>query len=523
MNDPEKVLHELQVYQIELELQNDELKRYSEELVKSHSRFTDLFEHAPVGYFLLKDNFTILNVNFSASIMLKLVKEVLIGKPITKLIHPDCQDKFYFLAQKVLETDELHTEEIKLAREGDGYFWVQLQCIRDFDAITAKNRIRLVMSDITERKNIEKKLKRFRAALDSTADNIFLIDYDSAYFIDVNDAASRNLGYSREEFMKMQPAHINPEYSMEFIKQVREDYLRETDNSTTMEMQYRRKNGTLIDVEVYLKTALIDDEKVIVAVARDITERKKSQNQLAQYARELEELNTSKDKFLSIISHDLRGPFLGLKGYTQMLIEEYDLLEKEEIIDYLNKIHDSSKDLYTLVDNLLKWSRLELGKIPFEPQSFNLNDELESLFKLLTGIASKKQIKLIRSIPPDLYPFADRLMLLSIMQNLVGNAIKFTRKNGTVKIDAINNNHFIHIKVEDNGVGMTSEVMEKLFTLDKSHTSRGTSGEKGTGFGLIIAREMIKKMGGTLSIESEPLKGSSFTFTLPKSSNIPES
>jgi PAS domain S-box-containing protein len=415
----------------------------------------------------------------------------------------------------------LHTEEIKLSRENNDHFWVQIQCIRDFDAVTGANRMRLVMSDISERKNIEKKLKRFRAALDSTADNIFLIDYDSAYFIDVNDAASRNLGYSREEFMKMKPADINPEYSMKSIKQVREKHLNETNQSATLEMEYRRKDGTLLDVEVYLKTVLIDDEKIIVAVARDITERKKSQNKLAEYARELEEINTSKDKFLSIISHDLRGPFLGLKGYTQMLIEEYDLLEKEEIIDYLHKGHESSKDLYTLVDNLLKWSRLELGKIPFEPQSFNLYDELESLFKLLTGIAAKKQINLVNDIPKDIYPFADRLMLISIIQNLVGNAIKFTRKNGTVKLNAIPNGEFIQVNVEDDGIGMTSEVMEKLFTLDKSHTSRGTSGEKGTGFGLIIAREMIKKMGGTITIESEPLKGSAFTFTLPQSDYNP--
>lgn len=521
LSQSDKTVHELQVYQIELELQNEELKRSSEELDKSNKRFTDLFEHAPVGYFLLSESFSILNVNLSATIMLNLAKGNIIGKSFTKFIHPDFQDEFYFLTNNVLASDELLTEEIKIQTgQGEG-FYVQLQCIRDFDVPSAARRIRLVMIDISERKRIEKKLKRFRTALDSTADNIFLIDYDTTLFIDVNDSVSRNLGYSRNEFLSMKPVDINPKFSDEFIRELRETHLNEMEKNVTLEMDYYRKDGTLLNVEVYLKATQIDDEKIIVAVARDISERKKNQDRLAQYAKELEELNTGKDKFLSIISHDLRGPFLGLKGYTQMLIEEYDLLEKEEILDYLGKVHESSKDLYTLVDNLLKWSRLELGKIPFEPMSFNLHDELESVMKLLTGIAAKKEIKLHNQIQKDLYPFADRLMLISIIQNLVGNAIKFTKKNGWVKVSSSLNGNIITINVEDTGVGMSEEIKDKLFTLDKGHTSRGTSGEKGTGFGLIIAREMVKKMGGDITVESEPMKGTKFTFTLQKSDYQP--
>ncbi len=523
LNQSDKTVHELQVYQIELELQNDELKRSSEELDRSHKRFTDLFEHAPVGYFLLSESFSILNVNLSATIMLNLAKGNIIGKAFTKFIHPDFQDEFYFLTSRILGSDELLTQEIKInTGQGEG-FYAQLQCIRDFDTNTGAKRIRLVMIDISERKSIEKKLKRFRAALDSTADNIFLIDYDTTNFIDVNDSASRNLGYSRKEFLTMKPGEINSQFTDEYIRELRKNHLYEMEKNITLEMDYYRKDGSMINVEVYLKATQIDDEKIIVAVARDISERKKNQDKLAQYARELEELNTGKDKFLSIISHDLRGPFLGLKGYTQMLIEEYDLLEKEEILDYLGKVHESSKDLYTLVDNLLKWSRLELGKIPFEPMSFNLHVELESVMKLLTGIAAKKEIKLHNNIQKDLYPFADRLMLISIIQNLVGNAIKFTRKNGWVKVNSQMEGNTITIEVEDNGVGMTDDIKDKLFTLDKGHTSRGTSGEKGTGFGLIIAREMVKKMGGDIIVESEPMKGTKFTFTLQKSDYNPVS
>lgn len=520
-NIVDKDKHNLQVYQIELELQNDELRRSSDELTKSHKRFTDLFEHAPVGYFLLNEDFVILNVNLSATQMLNSDKTGILDKPFPKFIHPNWQDKFYFLMQKVLESDTLLSEEINLVAEDKKALYAQLQSIRDFDVLTGAKRIRLVIIDISERKSIERKLNRFRAALDSTADNIFLIDFESAYFIDVNDSASQNLGYTREEFLQMKPVDINPEYHEDVILQLRQEKLFDVNSSVTLETQYHRKNGEIFDVEVFVKTVFIDQEKVIVAVARDITERKKSQLKLATYAAELEELNTAKDRFLSIISHDLRGPFLSLKGYTQMLMEEYDLLPKEEIMEYLGIVNESSKDLYQLVDNLLKWSRLELGKIPYEPLSFNLYVEIESVIKLLSGIAQKKDITLINHIKKDHYPIADRLMLISIMQNLVGNAIKFTRKNGYVKISSAQEKDKIRITVEDNGVGIPPEIMEKLFTLDKGHTSKGTAGEKGTGFGLIITKEMLKKMGGDIEVHSEVDKGSIFSFRLSQSDHKP--
>lgn len=513
--DRDKTLHELNVYQIELELQNEELKRTSEDIINSHKRFTDLFELAPVGYFILSDDLTIINVNLSACMMLQTEKSQIQDKPFSRLIQPDCQDDFYFFIQKVLQADQLLTIDIHLQSEKHG-FYAQLQALRDYDALSGANRIRLVVMDISRRKRMEKELKRFRVALDSTGDNIFLIDHQTFRIIDVNDSAATNLGYNRQELLNLLPGAIVPEFTPEAINSFRNTHLAQVDDSITIEKAYTHKNGITVNLELYLKTVIIDDEKIIVVVARDITERKNTQDRLALYAKELEELNSGKDRFLSIISHDLRGPFLGLKGYTQMLLEEYDLLSKEEIMEYLRKVFDSSNDLYTLVDNLLKWSRLELGKIPYEPMAFNLFQEMESLMKLLTGIAEKKEITLENNIPRDISPFADRLMLISIIQNLVGNAIKFTRKKGWVKISAYETDDKIIVSVADNGIGMSAEVIDKLFTLDKGFTSRGTAGEKGTGFGLIITKEMIKKMGGEISIESDPLKGSTFSFSLQK-------
>ena len=511
----DKVVHELQVHQIELELQNEELQRTSNELEKSRRRFSDLFEHAPVGYMLFDEDFRILHVNYSATFMLNCEKSKLEGKKITQFIHPDFQDAFYLHANSVLSTENLHTEEIRFKKSATQYFNAQIQSVKDIEPDTRKGRIRMAIMDISERKAIEKDLKRFRAAIDSSADNIFLINLATNRFIDVNESACRKLGFSRKEFLCMKPEHINPKYTHNFIKSLligeKGNLIRE---SLNMETRHTLKEGQVIDVEVFLKYIPIEDEEVVVAVARDITERKKIQEKLSEYAQELKELNASKDKFLSIISHDLRGPFLGIKGYTQMLIEDYDMMGREEIMDYLNNIHESTRDLYTLVDNLLKWSRLELGKMPYEPMSFNLATELEPLLKLLSGVAAKKEIKIENAIRKDIAPFGDRLMVVSVVQNLVSNAIKFTRKGGKVKLKAQAANGKVTICVEDNGIGIRPEVMEKLFTLDKSHTSKGTAGEKGTGFGLLIAKEMVSKMGGEIWVQSEPDKGSVFFFTL---------
>lgn len=391
----DKLIHELQVHQIELELQNDQLQNTSHELEESQKQLADLFDNAPVGYILLNEKFEILNVNFAAAIMLNVERGKLIHLNFTKLIHPDFQDIFYLHAQDVLNSRNLHSVEIKLKKTVSQFFDAQLYSLQNINNQPKQKTLRITITDITE--------------------------------------------------------------------------------------------------------------------------KKKTQEQLSLYADDLKELNSSKDKFLSIISHDLRGPFLGLKGYTQLLIEDYETLEKEEILDYLNKIHESSRDLYTLVDNLLKWSRLELDKMPYEPMMFNLQEEIHPLIKLMNSAAEKKDITLLNSIDNNIQPMADRLMLTSVLQNLISNAIKFTSKGGLVKLSSAQENGRIIINIEDNGIGIKPEDQEKLFSLDKGYTSKGTAGEKGTGFGLIIAREMVLKMGGEIWAQSTPGKGSVFSFSLQNS------
>ncbi len=505
---------EQKIPKAEKQLSQDTLIQLFLELEKSNKWFYELFDHAPVGYFLINSNTEIIKANYSSDFLIHYPAQKIVGQNLSEYIHPEFQEDFTSFIREVIERKQLHTGETKIRTSENNYTFIQLQARMDFESSSLQPFIRLVIVDISKRKTLEKELLRFRAAIDSTIDNIFLLDYDTGYFLDVNDTACKNLGYNREELIGMKPKDINPAYSQDLVQKIRNQSLKSVQNGYTTEIKHEKKNGEIIEVEVYLRITTIGEDKIIVAVARDITERKRTQEKLSKYAEELKELNASKDKFLSIISHDLRGPFLGIKGYTQMLLEEYDMMEKEEVNNFLQIIHDSSKDLYTLVDNLLKWSRMELGKTSYEPMSFNLKEELEPIFKLMSGIATKKEITLENHLQEGIYPYGDKLMLISVTQNLVSNAIKFTPKNGKVILASRQNNGMVEVSVKDTGVGMSAEVVNNLFTLDTGHTSKGTAGEKGTGFGLLIARNMVKKMGGEIWVESSPGIGTVFTFSM---------
>ena len=513
-----EMLPELLSQNNELEIRNKKLQAAANELEQSRNHFKDLFDHAPTGYILLDEKLNIIRSNHTATSMLKCKMDQLTGINFTELLNPGYEDVFHKHVKKVLSSEDIQTTEIKFRHCRDHFLDVQIQSVKKYDKSSDEKMIRMAIFDITRRKNIEKSLKRFRAAIDSSADNIFLMDFKTKKVIDVNESACINMGFTREEFLTLKPVDININYTDEYIDSLLSAaFESKTGQDFTLETRHKRRDGTIIDVEVFIKCTHIDEEKIIVAVARDISERKKNQKQLAKYAVELKDLNKSKDKFLSIISHDLRGPFLGIKGYTQLLIEDYDIKSKEEIMDYLNIIYESTRDLYKLVDNMLKWSRLELGKIPYKPKVFNLSDEIEPIVKLMSGIAAKKEISLKNNIQNGALPYADKLMLVSVVQNLLSNAIKFTRTGGEVKLNSYQENGWVIIEVKDNGIGIQPEIIDKLFSLHKDYASKGTAGEKGTGFGLLIAREMVAKMGGEIWAESEPGKGSVFSFRIHSS------
>jgi signal transduction histidine kinase len=230
---------------------------------------------------------------------------------------------------------------------------------------------------------------------------------------------------------------------------------------------------------------------------------------------QLRELNATKDKLLSIIAHDLRGPLGNILGFSALLIENIKKYDVEKIEKYSSNINSSTQNTLVLLENLLNWAQLQNGKINFNPENQVSSSIFKEIIELLNPSAKNKNLLLNYFQSEEIIVFADPNMIKTILRNLISNAIKFTNSNGKIDVTALQNGNFIEIAVSDNGVGMNEETRNKLFMLETNETTIGTSNEKGSGLGLILCKEFVEKHGGKIWVESELGKGSVFKFKLP--------
>lgn len=246
----------------------------------------------------------------------------------------------------------------------------------------------------------------------------------------------------------------------------------------------------------------------------------KQKEKLEEQYHSLNELNATKDKFFSIIAHDLKNPLGAFKHSTEILYKEFDYLESDEIRLYIEELFKSSNQVLELLENLLTWSRSQRGKIPYSPVEVPLNFIINNNFDLLKINADKKKIQLVNALNEEVFVYADINMISTILRNLISNAIKFTRENGIIKVYGQKyDDDFFQVTVEDNGVGIDPENIDKLFRIDSHYTTVGTTNEQGTGLGLIICKEFIEKHNGRIWVESQLGIGTKFHFTLPYSKN----
>jgi len=250
----------------------------------------------------------------------------------------------------------------------------------------------------------------------------------------------------------------------------------------------------------------------------EIDERRRSQEALQRSELQLKELVATKDKFFSIISHDLKNPFNTLIGFSDLLLARLHLLSTEKINDYAVQINRAAKNGFNLLENLLQWSRSQTGKIVWKPEPFRLKKLIEDNLALLNPSAIKKNIRLQAEYQDDIFVFVDINMVTTVVRNLISNAIKFTNNEGEINLTVSHKAEecFVTICVSDNGVGIDAEDLNKLFRIDVHHVTTGTAQEQGTGLGLILCKEFVLKNGGTIWVESEIDKGSRFYFTVPK-------
>jgi len=246
------------------------------------------------------------------------------------------------------------------------------------------------------------------------------------------------------------------------------------------------------------------------------SELKQKNKLLKKQTEELNEVNATKDKFFSIIAHDLKNPFTTILGFSDLLKTNYDTYAENEKKNMINLISESSENIYQLLENLLKWSRSQRGTIEFCPEQTQLKTIQEKVFALLRQNAVQKNIQLISQLEDEsLEIYADPQMLETIIRNLVSNAIKFTKTGGQIKVSAKKINGSVVINVSDTGIGIPPQVINRLFNIDSNYSTVGTNNEKGSGLGLILVKEFVSKHNGQIQVESEPGKGSTFSITMP--------
>lgn len=233
-------------------------------------------------------------------------------------------------------------------------------------------------------------------------------------------------------------------------------------------------------------------------------------------SKELEEANAAKDKFFSIIAHDLKSPFTGLLGYSEILADEFDSMSREERLKTVGFLKNLITRVYTLIENLLDWSRIQTGRIELNPIVINLKTDVPEILTLLKPNAEAKQITLTNNIEIPLFVFTDNYSFRSIMQNVVSNAVKFTNQNGVIFISARETEEMVTINIRDNGIGIDPDLLSKIFNIETRHTTRGTADETGTGLGLLLCKELAEINGGTIVIKSSVGVGTTISISLPK-------
>ena len=331
-------------------------------------------------------------------------------------------------------------------------------------------------------------------------------------------------GYAPSELIKNKFARfrlIHPNDRKKLFETLRKALKASENGSYEIEFRIFTKNHKIIWLRERIFTFAENGiTRKLIAIVSNITREKEKEEKLLNENKKLKEINEAKDRFISIISHDLRSPFTSILGFTKLILEQN--LPPDKTREYVNFIQNSANSMLNLVNALLDWTRLQTGRIKFSPRKISLFEVVQSSVEMLAGAALQKGVQLENLTPRSVYIHGDKNLLLQVFNNLIGNAIKFTKEGDSITINATKDKttNAVRISVKDTGVGIKKEDLPKLFKVDSKFTNPGTAGEKGTGLGLSLVHEIIKKHGGEITVESEYGKGTEFIFTLPISSSI---
>lgn len=332
-----------------------------------------------------------------------------------------------------------------------------------------------------------------------------------------NDAYCQFLGKEKDDIVGKNLFEVFSEKQAEFFKQA-DDKLFTNGGIQVYDTVMKGNDGKIRHVNFHKAVYHNRNGEVggMIGAMIDITDRVKIQEELKKKELTLIDLNKTKDRFFSIIAHDLKNPFNSLLGMLDILIDEYDDLDDSTKKEYLNIVNNSSNNLYRLLTNLLEWSRAQISSVDFNPIVTNLYDVIMPELKILENQANDKKIKIEVDVPEKICANVDRNMFATIVRNLVSNAIKFTPRGGEVNVIVAESSNSVSFIVIDNGLGISKEKQLKLFKIHEKVSSQGTDNESGTGLGLILCREFIDKHNGSISVSSEEGLGTKFCVKISK-------
>jgi PAS domain S-box-containing protein len=378
-----------------------------------------------------------------------------------------------------------------------------------------------VTRDISERKRTEEALRESKEKFQQLADLLPQIVFESdinGRLTYVNKQAYKLLGYSEEDNMigfntlDLYP----PEDKIRAIENIQKSVSgqKSTDNN---EYTMIRKDGTTFKGLVYSNPIIKDGKpQGLRGIIVDITKNKESEEAMKLQNEELQKLNAEKDKFFSIISHDLKSPFNSIVGFSDLLVEQAREKNFDGIEQFADIILQSSHRAMDLLTNLMEWSRSQTGRMTFNPEYFELVNLINEVMLLLNHTAAQKSISITKFLPRNAPVYADKEMISTVLRNLISNAIKFTVAGGNIQIKIAQKPNELLVSINDTGVGISKEQQDELFKINQNHSTPGTNNEQGTGLGLILCNDFVEKHGGKLWAESEEGQGSTFYFTLPQ-------
>ena len=535
----DELIHELQVHQIELEMQNEELKRAQIAEVEIKERFIDLYDFAPVGYFTFSKEGLIKEVNLRGAELLLIPRTKLINRGFGYFVEPSDFNLWndHLLLSLLLKDGEKHSCELGLKCEDGSTIFVRLESVR-IGKMDGTLQVRTAMSDITERRQMEIALQesesRYRRLFEAAKDGILILDADTGNITDVNPFLINILGYSFEEFFGKKLWEIGLFKDIvaskdAFLDLQTRGYVRYED------LPLKTKDGRSIDFEFVSNVSLVDNKKVIQCNIRDITERKRIEEELKKYREHLEELviertrdiifakeeaehaNMAKTNFLQTMSHEIRTPLNAVLGFSEMLKLKTsgELNEKQE--HYIDNIITGGNNLHNIIGQIPEVVKMYEGTLELHIEKIPVPETLDEIIGVIKEKAAKKNVLIEKNLDPELeYIEADKQKFKQVFINLLDNAVKFSKdEGGTVTINAKKEGNMARFSVSDRGIGIKEEDIEKIFqkfTQLDSGTSRKYGG---TGIGLAISKTFVELHGGRIWVESKYGEGSTFTFTLP--------